>query len=246
MLKCSVRACSWKPGPEKCAVQCTECVCVCVWSYTVQNINSWVKRGIHIQVKTQDPSAVRHLSLTQKQTHPRLHKIRQTQRLITCSAATNWIVLTSARDCPGGKLNLTVSRKCALSIWMSTNTYSILIPAVESMGTAGRDENKKKDGWIIHSVMSGKPMVYTLLMVPRTLTRCTCSVIQLYGNRYVHIYSSQWAPVCYNWNTFSVNLRQELMQRPQLFREGEGHMRLLLMPLISQAIYYAAGPGRGS
>lgn len=36
------------------------------------------------------------------------------------------------------------------------------------------------------------------------------------------------------------------MQRPQLFREGEGHMRLLLMPLISQAIYYAAGPARGS
>lgn len=36
------------------------------------------------------------------------------------------------------------------------------------------------------------------------------------------------------------------MQRPQLFREGEGHMRLLLMPLISQAIYYAPEPRRGS
>lgn len=36
------------------------------------------------------------------------------------------------------------------------------------------------------------------------------------------------------------------MQRPQLFREGEGHTRLLLMPLISQTIYYAPGPGRRS
>lgn len=54
--------------------------------------------------------------------------------------------------------------------------------------------------------------------------------------------------VGHHWNPFIVTLQrmQELMQRPQLFKEGEGHMRLLLMPLISQAIYYAVGPGRGS
>lgn len=42
--------------------------------------------------------------------------------------------------------------------------------------------------------------------------------------------------------SFSLNLLrgQELMQRLQLFREREGHMRLLLMLLISQAIYYTA------
>lgn len=42
--------------------------------------------------------------------------------------------------------------------------------------------------------------------------------------------------------SFSSNLLrgQELMQRLQLFREGEGHMRLLLMLLISHAIYDAA------
>lgn len=34
------------------------------------------------------------------------------------------------------------------------------------------------------------------------------------------------------------------MQRPQLFRQREGHMRLLLMLLISQAIYDAADLGR--
>lgn len=44
----------------------------------------------------------------------------------------------------------------------------------------------------------------------------------------------------------SLQHTQELMQRPQLFREEEGHMRLLLMPLISQAIYHAPGPRRGS
>lgn len=38
----------------------------------------------------------------------------------------------------------------------------------------------------------------------------------------------------------------ELMQRLQLFREGEGHTRLLLMLLISQAIYSAAKLGEGS
>lgn len=34
--------------------------------------------------------------------------------------------------------------------------------------------------------MSGKPVVYALLMVPQTLTRSTCSAIQLYGKNTVH------------------------------------------------------------
>lgn len=112
--------------------------------------------------------------------HEHIHTIRSLC-LITCSAATNWIVLTSARDFPGGKLNLTVSMKCALSIWISTNTYSILIPAVESMGTVG-ERRQKKGRWIIESVMSGRPAVYTLLMVVQTLRRSACPVIQLYRN----------------------------------------------------------------
>lgn len=45
-----------------------------------------------------------------------------------------------------------------------------------------------------------------------------------------------------NSESFSSDL--EPVQRPQLFRQREGHMRLLLMLLISQAIYDAADLGR--
>ena len=44
-------------------------------------------------------------------------------------------MLTNAREEPASKLCLTVSTKCVASSLISTNTYSILIPFVESMGT---------------------------------------------------------------------------------------------------------------
>ena len=44
-------------------------------------------------------------------------------------------MLTNAREEPASKLCLTVSTKCVASSFISTNTYSILIPFVESMGT---------------------------------------------------------------------------------------------------------------
>lgn len=155
---------------------------------------------------------------------------------ITCSAATNWIVLTIARDCPGVKLSLTVSRKCALSIWISTNTYSILIPAVESMGTTER-QKQKNDRWIIHYVLSDMPAVYTLFMVPQTSTHSTCSVLQPCGTHSTcSSHSSDTSESHWVWI-----FRQELIQRLQLCSAGEGHMWSLLMLLISQAIYSTAG-----
>lgn len=45
-----------------------------------------------------------------------------------------------------------------------------------------------------------------------------------------------------NSESFSLDLGP--MQRPQLFRQREGHVQLLLMLLISQAIYDAADLGR--
>lgn len=53
----------------------------------------------------------------------------------TWRAATNCMVHTNARQEPSGKLCRIVSRKCIVSILMSTNTYSIWIPPVWSMGT---------------------------------------------------------------------------------------------------------------
>ena len=61
--------------------------------------------------------------------------IRMIKHLHTWRVATNWIVLTNAREEPASKLCLTVSTKCVASSLISTNTYSILIPFVESMGT---------------------------------------------------------------------------------------------------------------
>lgn len=119
------------------------CVCVCI-PVLYRKIYSLCNTE-----NTSDNNCVRQLSPT-RESHTNAHKVWQNRRLITCSAATNWIVLTSTRDCPGEKLNLIVSRKCALSIWISTNTYSILIPAVESMGTAAR-QRQKKDRWILQS-----------------------------------------------------------------------------------------------
>lgn len=172
-------------GPEKYTVQMHrrvryECVCVC--SYIVQTKLLLLKEKIHHNDDNFSGKEMLEsmLALSNTKMYSHVHKIKHTQRIITCSAATNWIVLTIARDCPEAKLSLTVSRKCALSIWISTNTYSILIPAVESMGTAER-QTQKNDRWIIHSVMSAMPVVYTLLMAPETSTHSTCSGLQQYG-----------------------------------------------------------------
>lgn len=58
----------------------------------------------------------------------------------TCTwrVVTNCIVLTIASDAPASKLYLTVSTKWLASTLMSTNTYNILIPFVESIGTMER------------------------------------------------------------------------------------------------------------
>ena len=53
----------------------------------------------------------------------------------TCKDDINWTVLTRASFEPAVKLCFTVSTKCTMSIWMSTNTYSILIPSVALIGT---------------------------------------------------------------------------------------------------------------
>lgn len=53
----------------------------------------------------------------------------------TWRAATNCMVHTNARQEPLGKLCRIVSRKCIVSILMSTNTYNIWIPPVWSIGT---------------------------------------------------------------------------------------------------------------
>lgn len=60
--------------------------------------------------------------------------------LHTCTwrVVTNCIVLTIASDAPASKLYLTVSTKWLASTLMSTNTYNILIPFVESIGTMER------------------------------------------------------------------------------------------------------------
>lgn len=71
------------------------------------------------------------------------------ENLLTCSAATNWTVLTSASLAPTLKLKRSVSTKCAVSILMSTKTYSIFTPFVESMGTVGE---RGKDSLLLQTI----------------------------------------------------------------------------------------------
>lgn len=95
-------------------------------------------------------------------------------------------------------------------------------------------KKKKGDRWKIHSSVRWIGNIYTAEGARniKALNMFCCPAIQHLWRR---IYSSQLASAGYNWKSFpsSCQLMQELMQRPQLFREGEGHMWSLLMVLIS-------------